>query len=131
MDLAKGHGHFVEDEEGNLWVVFHGYENGYMNRGRKLLLSPVEVTADGWFQVPEEEEEGDWSQEIAVCDPRSWQRLRGSAWSDLSMEDECMRWKGSEEAGNAAERERTEEPPVNAARLFSTQGITAMNFLPG
>lgn len=100
--ICKGHGHFVEDEKGNLWVVFHGYENGYMNRGRKLLLSPVEVTADGWFQVPEEEEKGAWSQEIAVCDPRSWQRLRGSAWSDLSMEDGCMRWKGSEEAGRCS-----------------------------
>lgn len=49
--ISKGHGHFVEDVKGNWWVIYHAYENGYESLGRKLLLSPVEFTEDGWFQV--------------------------------------------------------------------------------
>lgn len=49
--ISKGHGHFVEDTEGNWWVIYHAYENGYESHGRKLLLSPVEFTEDGWFKV--------------------------------------------------------------------------------
>lgn len=48
---TKGHGHFVEDTEGKWWVIYHAYENGYLTHGRKLLLSPVEFTEDGWFRV--------------------------------------------------------------------------------
>lgn len=49
--VSKGHGHFVEDTEGNWWVIYHAYENGYESLGRKLLLSPVDFTKDGWFQI--------------------------------------------------------------------------------
>lgn len=48
---TKGHGHFVEDTAGKWWVIYHAYENGYLTHGRKLLLSPVEFTEDGWFRV--------------------------------------------------------------------------------
>lgn len=48
---TKGHGHFVEDTEGKWWVIYHAYEKGYLTHGRKLLLSPVEFTDDGWFRV--------------------------------------------------------------------------------
>lgn len=49
--ISKGHGHFVEDMNGKWWVIYHAYENGYDALGRKLLLSPVEFTEDGWFKV--------------------------------------------------------------------------------
>ena len=49
--ISKGHGHFVDDVNGNWWVIYHAYENGHHSVGRKLLLSPVEFTADGWFTV--------------------------------------------------------------------------------
>ena len=49
--ISKGHGHFVEDTEGKWWVIYHAYERGYETLGRKLLLSPVEFSQDGWFQV--------------------------------------------------------------------------------
>ena len=49
--ISKGHGHFVDDVDGNWWVIYHAYENGHHSVGRKLLLSPVEFTADGWFTV--------------------------------------------------------------------------------
>lgn len=49
--LSKGHGHFVDDTAGNWWVIYHAYEQGQHAAGRKLLLSPVEFTPDGWFRV--------------------------------------------------------------------------------
>lgn len=49
--ISKGHGHFVDDADGNWWVIYHAYENGRHAAGRKLLLSPVEFTPDGWFTV--------------------------------------------------------------------------------
>lgn len=49
--ISKGHGHFVDDLDGNWWVIYHAYENGRHAAGRKLLLSPVEFTEDGWFVV--------------------------------------------------------------------------------
>lgn len=49
--ISKGHGHFIKDTEGKWWVIYHAYENGYESLGRKLLLSPVEFTEDGWFRI--------------------------------------------------------------------------------
>lgn len=49
--ISKGHGHFVEDTQGKWWVIYHAFENGYETLGRKLLLSPVEFTPDGWFRI--------------------------------------------------------------------------------
>lgn len=54
---SKGHGHFVEDMQGKWWAVYHSYENGYEALGRKLLLSPVEFTEDGWFRITKPAEE--------------------------------------------------------------------------
>ena len=50
---SKGHASLIDDAKGNWWMVFHGYENGYYNRGRQTLLQPVEWTNDGWFKIPE------------------------------------------------------------------------------
>lgn len=81
---TKGHGHFVEDSAGNWWVIYHAYEKGYLTHGRKLLLSPVEFTDDGWFRVtaPAEqptlkpagtaiENTGSFSDEFNLCTPGS------------------------------------------------------------
>lgn len=99
--ICKGHGHFVEDAGGGLWCIFHAYENGYMNRGRKLLLSPVSITADGWWQagdpVPLQIAEGE-----DLHDPGVWQRLRGRAVSGLSVEDGRMCWNGTGAGGRCS-----------------------------
>jgi xylan 1,4-beta-xylosidase len=50
---SKGHGTLFEDANGDWWIVFHGYENGYYNMGRQTLLQPVEWTEDGWFKTPD------------------------------------------------------------------------------
>ncbi len=49
--LSKGHGHFVDDIAGNWWVIYHAYERDLYTAGRKLLLSPITFTDDGWFYV--------------------------------------------------------------------------------
>lgn len=46
---SKGHGTLVEDPQGNWWVVYHAYANGYRTLGRQTLIEPVEWTSDGWF----------------------------------------------------------------------------------
>ena len=131
--ICKGHGHFVEDGRGGLWVIYHGYENGYMNRGRKLLLSPVEITEDGWFKVADgsdrkprmlmscagNPEKGD---EADVCGPLAWQRLRGERWTEFTMEEERMVWRE-----RAAEKEgRGDKIPVDA-RISCQCGPVLLN----
>lgn len=45
---CKGHGSMVDDVCGNWWILYHAYEAGYLNQGRKVLLEPVIFTEDGW-----------------------------------------------------------------------------------
>lgn len=45
---SKGHGTIIDDVNGNWWVVYHAYANGFHSLGRQTLLEPVEWTSDGW-----------------------------------------------------------------------------------
>ena len=45
---SRGHVTPVQGPAGDWWMVYHGYENGYRNLGRQMLLDPFEWTADGW-----------------------------------------------------------------------------------
>jgi beta-xylosidase len=49
---SKGHGTLIDDVNGNWWVVYHAFENGYYTLGRQTLLEPVEWLDDGWFRAP-------------------------------------------------------------------------------
>jgi xylan 1,4-beta-xylosidase len=46
---SRGHATPVEGPNGQWYLVYHGYENGYRTLGRQTLLDPMEWTADGWF----------------------------------------------------------------------------------
>jgi xylan 1,4-beta-xylosidase len=50
---SVGHATIFDDTSGDWWMMFHGYENAYYNKGRQTLLLPVEWTADGWYKIPE------------------------------------------------------------------------------
>ena len=50
---SQGHGTLVDDADGNWWMVYHAYENGFYNMGRQTLLKPIEWTKDGWYKVNE------------------------------------------------------------------------------
>ncbi len=47
---SKGHGTLVEAPDGQWFMVYHAYENGFYNLGRQTLLEPIEWTSDGWFE---------------------------------------------------------------------------------
>lgn len=48
---SKGHGSLVDAPDGKWWIVYHAYENGFLNLGRQTLLEPVEFTKDGWLKA--------------------------------------------------------------------------------
>ncbi len=50
---SVGHGTVFDDKDGNWFLLFHGYENGFYNMGRQTMLTPVEWTKDGWYKIPE------------------------------------------------------------------------------
>lgn len=47
---SKGHGTLIDDVNGNWWIVYHAYANGYYTLGRSTILEPVEWTGDGWYR---------------------------------------------------------------------------------
>lgn len=51
---SKGHGTLIDDADGNWWVVYHAYANGYHTLGRQTLIEPVEWTSDGWCRLQTE-----------------------------------------------------------------------------
>lgn len=48
---SKGHGTLIDDVNGNWWIVYHAYANGYHTLGRQTLIEPVEWTSDGWYRT--------------------------------------------------------------------------------
>ena len=51
---SVGHGTIFDDAKGNWYMIFHGYENGYYNKGRQTMLVPIEWTEDGWYKIPDD-----------------------------------------------------------------------------
>lgn len=45
---SRGHATAVEGPGGQWYLIYHGYENGYLTLGRQTLLEPIEWTDDGW-----------------------------------------------------------------------------------
>lgn len=47
---SRGHATLIEGPDQKTYMVYHGYENGFMTLGRQAMLEPAEWTADGWFK---------------------------------------------------------------------------------
>lgn len=45
---SRGHATPVEGPNGDWWMVYHAYENGFRTLGRQMLLEPFRWSADGW-----------------------------------------------------------------------------------
>lgn len=45
---SKGHGTLIDDAEGNWYVVYHAYRNGFHTLGRSTIIESVVWTEDGW-----------------------------------------------------------------------------------
>lgn len=50
---SVGHATIFDEPNGNTWMLFHGYERDYYNKGRQTLMLPLEWTADNWYKLPE------------------------------------------------------------------------------
>ena len=48
---SKGHGTFIDDADGNWWVVYHAYNKDAYTLGRHTLIEPIKYTEDGWFEL--------------------------------------------------------------------------------
>jgi xylan 1,4-beta-xylosidase len=48
---SRGHASAVVAPDGQWWLIYHGYENGYWTLGRQTLLSPMHWTSDGWISA--------------------------------------------------------------------------------
>jgi xylan 1,4-beta-xylosidase len=51
MWWSRGHATCVEGGDGQWYMVYHGFENGYRSLGRQVLLEPIAWTGDGWFKA--------------------------------------------------------------------------------
>ena len=45
---SKGHGTLIDDPEGNWYIVYHAYRNGFHTLGRSTIIESVNWTKDGW-----------------------------------------------------------------------------------
>ena len=45
---SKGHGTLIDDFDGNWYIVYHSYRNGFHTLGRSTIIESVEWTKDGW-----------------------------------------------------------------------------------
>lgn len=68
---SKGHGTLIDDVNGNWWVVYHAYANGYHTLGRSTLIEPIEWTSDGWCRTTQdavwlsENRQPEWKMELS------------------------------------------------------------------
>lgn len=45
---SKGHGTIFDDADGNWYIVYHAYRNGFRTLGRSSIIESIEWTEDGW-----------------------------------------------------------------------------------
>ena len=80
---SKGHGTLIDDADGNWYIVYHAYRNGFHTLGRSTIVESVEWTADGWPVLAEQDGakweqgglQGDYSYLRDTSNPLLW-----SAW---------------------------------------------------
>lgn len=53
---SKGHGTIFDDADGNWYIVYHSYRNGYHTLGRTTIIESIEWTEDGWPKLADENE---------------------------------------------------------------------------
>lgn len=52
---SKGHGTLIDDADGNWYIVYHSYRNGFHTLGRSTIVESVEWTRDGWPVLAEKD----------------------------------------------------------------------------
>ena len=90
---SKGHGTLVDDAEGNWYVVYHAYRNGFHTLGRNTIIESVVWTEDGWPVLAEQDGakweqgglQGDYSALRDFSNPLLWSKWQpgfgnGTLW---------------------------------------------------
>ena len=97
---SKGHGTLVDDAEGNWYVVYHAYRNGYHTLGRSTIIESVEWTSDGWPVLAEKDGakwekkglQGDYSYLRDYDNPLLWAKWQpgfedGTLWLTTAVDE--------------------------------------------
>jgi xylan 1,4-beta-xylosidase len=125
---SRGHASLIEGPDGDWWMVYHGYENGYWTLGRQTLLDPIEWTTDGWFRA----KGGDLSRPLRK--PK-----RGSAVAHgLALSDDFttnkfgIQWGFYDPAPNETERARYEDGALTVrAKGTEPRDCSPLTFIVG
>lgn len=78
---SKGHGTIFDDAEGNWYIVYHAYRNGYHTLGRTTIIESIDWTEDGWPKLTNEandyaeDSEGSYQYaRLRAYDPIMWSK---------------------------------------------------------
>ena len=96
---SKGHGTLVDDADGNWYIVYHAYRNGFHTLGRSTLIESVEWTEDGWPVLAEKDGakwekgglQGDYASLRDYANPLLWARWQpgyagGTLWTTTAVD---------------------------------------------
>lgn len=87
---SKGHGTLIDDVNGNWWVVYHAYANGYHTLGRSTLIEPIEWTSDGWCRTKQdavwlsENRQPEWKMELSDDFSKSELGIQWTFWKEYA-----------------------------------------------
>lgn len=97
---SKGHGTLVDDAEGNWYIVYHAYRNGFHTLGRSTIVESVAWTEDGWPVLAEKDGakwekgglQGDYAYLRDYANPLLWSRWQpgfggGSLWLTTAVDE--------------------------------------------
>ena len=96
---SKGHGTLVDDADGNWYIVYHAYRNGFHTLGRSTLIESVDWTKDGWPVLAESDGarweqgglQGDYSYLRDYGNPLLWAKWQpgfeeGTLWTSTAVD---------------------------------------------
>lgn len=97
---SKGHGTLVDDADGNWYIVYHAYRNGFHTLGRSTIVESVAWTEDGWPVLAEKDGakwekgglQGDYAYLRDYANPLLWSRWQpgfggGSLWLTTAVDE--------------------------------------------
>ena len=97
---SKGHGSLVDDADGNWYVVYHAYRNGFHTLGRTTIIESVDWTADGWPVLAEKDGakweqdglQGDYGYVRDYANPLLWAKWHagfegGTLWTTTAVDE--------------------------------------------
>lgn len=109
---SRGHATLVEGPQGDWWMVYHGYENGFRTLGRQTLLEPIEWTDDGWFRA----KGGDLSLPMQRPQGKKQNTISGLELSDdFSRNRFGVQWAFHKPADDEMQRVHYEERALRVA----------------